>query len=135
MVNPEDIKWITTKFLQNQQKDIRNKHNISDNDFEENKQALKDFLCGYFNSNHNNYTKEQGKTISPINIRDITSQNSKVLKVRWNLPGKGKSGGLRLAILIKLNHNNIVYEVKICGAWVRKSDPSDEEINIAVLSD
>ena len=63
--------------------------------YEESKNALKEFLCSYFSSEHD-CTSKQGKSISPIGA---TRRGGKVLKVRWMVPGGGKSGGLRLVVI------------------------------------
>lgn len=68
--------------------------------------------------------KKQGKSISPIGA---TAAGGKRLKVRWLIPGKGKSGGLRLAVVAYCEERL----VKVAGAWVRKDDPSDGEIDKA----
>jgi hypothetical protein len=45
------------------------------------------------------------------------------LKVRWAIPGQRKSGGLRLAVVAYCDKKH----VKLAGAWIRKTDPSDAE--------
>ena len=57
----------------------------------------------------------------------FTQAGGKCIKVRWGLPGQGKSGGLRLAIVVYCERRH----VKICGAWKRRSDPSDAEFTEA----
>src|SRR5713226_7345344 len=56
------------------------------------KHALQDYLCEYFSGG--SCTHKVGKSISPMGA---TKAGGKKLKVRWLVPGQGKSGGLRLA--------------------------------------
>lgn len=55
--------------------------------------ALRSFLCGYFGAVPG-CSQKQGKTISPVG----GGEGQKLLKIRWALPGCGKSGGLRLIV-------------------------------------
>lgn len=60
----------------------------------ENRDALREYLVAYFNSS-DGCTRSQGKSIRPCGA---TKGGAKILKVRWAVPGGGKSGGLRLGI-------------------------------------
>ena len=93
--------------------------------YEENKEALKLFLCGYFSTGK--CIHRQGKSISPIGS---TSKGGKILKVRWGLPGQGKSGGLRLAVVAYCEEKRVV----IADAFLRNTDPSDDDFLTAVQS-
>lgn len=57
--------------------------------------SLQDMMAGYFSGDEGCTTK-QGKSISPLGA---TSDGGKLLKVRWMMPGCGKSGGLRFALV------------------------------------
>ncbi|MBK9386935.1 MAG: hypothetical protein IPN34_19140 [Planctomycetes bacterium] len=56
-----------------------------------------------------------------------TAAGGKCLKVRWGLSGSGKSGGLRLAIVVYCDARL----VKLVGAWRRRADPGDDEFEDA----
>ncbi|MCB9872264.1 MAG: hypothetical protein H6837_20585 [Planctomycetes bacterium] len=56
--------------------------------------------------------------------------NAKGLKVRFGYPGCGKSGGLRLAVLAYCSD----HLVKIAGAWIRREDPDDDDLDDAFRS-
>jgi hypothetical protein len=57
----------------------------------------------------------------------FTELGGKCLKVRWGVPGCGKSGGLRLAVVVYCDQKR----VKLAGAWNRSSDPSDSDFEEA----
>ena len=90
------------------------------------KTALRQYLCGYFNSGTCRH--KQGDQISPMRST-FTASGGKCLKVRWGLPGGGKSGGLRLAVVVYCEQKH----VKICGAWLRREDPSDADFDAATM--
>lgn len=92
--------------------------------YEAERTALKIYLCGYFNSG--TCAHKQGTQISPMRST-FTQAGGKCLKVRWGLPGQGKSGGLRLAVVVYCERRH----VKLCGAWRRNADPSDTEFAAA----
>jgi hypothetical protein len=95
--------------------------------YETGKNGLKQLLCDYFNSDSGkDCAKKSGKTISPVG--SPTGKGGKCLKVRWLVPGGGKSGGLRIAIVAYCGAK----QVKLAGAWLRKEDPSDDEF-VAVV--
>jgi hypothetical protein len=78
-------------------------------------------LCDYF-TNGDCLTK--GCNIAPIKS-DIPG--CKGLKMRWMLPGRGKSGGLRLAVLVFCEQRRVC----IAGLFERKTDPTDEDFAAA----
>ena len=90
--------------------------------YEESKEGLQVILCNYFNSGN---CMHQGLQIYPM---AGSPAGGKCLKVRWALPGGGKSGGLRIAIVAYCETKN----VKVAGMWLRKNDPSDDEFAAAV---
>lgn len=85
--------------------------------------GLKEFLCAYFSAEKGCSTK-LGDSISPIGG---TPAGGKCLKVRWAIPGRGKSGSLRIAVVAYCDDR----KVKLAGAWVRKDDPGDAEFEAA----
>ena len=91
--------------------------------YAQDKQALKEFLCGYFSSG--DCRNAQGNSISPLKA---TPLGGKVLKVRWAYPGCGKSGSLRLIVVAYCEQKR----VHIAQAFDRRQDPTDDEIRDAV---
>lgn len=98
---------------------------MSPDAFNADRGSLRLFLCAYFNSNQRDCTEKLGKSISPVGFK--TPNGGKCLKVRWLIPGRGKSGGLRIAVVAYCDAKR----VKIAGAWIRKTDPGDEELAAA----
>ena len=96
---------------------------MSAEEYDAQKKALQDFLCGYFSSG--NCTNSQGSSISPMKA---TPLGGKVLKVRWAYPGCGKSGSLRLVVVAYCEQ----LRVHIASAFDRRDDPSDDDIRDAV---
>lgn len=92
-------------------------------DYAQEKQALKEFLCGYFSSG--DCRNSQGSSISPMKA---TPKGGKVLKVRWAYPGCGKSGSLRLVVVAYCEEKR----VHIAQAFDRRENPTDAEIEDAV---
>jgi len=82
--------------------------------FEQSRLGLKKFLCEYFSNG--DCSLAQGKSICPI---AATPAGGKILKVRWALPGCGKSGGLRLAVVVYCKERKVV----IADAFIRSDDP------------
>jgi hypothetical protein len=96
---------------------------MTSEDFEADKPALQEFLCGYFNSGE--CQNAQGKSIAPMKA---TPKGGKVLKVRWAYPGRGKSGSLRLVVVAYCSEKR----VHIAQAFNRREDPTDEDIRDAI---
>ena len=92
-------------------------------EYEADKRALQEFLCGYFSSGDCN--NAPGDSISPLKA---TPKGGKVLKVRWALPGCGKSGSLRLVVVVYCDERRVY----IAQAFPRRDDPSDEDFRDAV---
>ncbi|CAN5202163.1 hypothetical protein BH09SUM1_BH09SUM1_25890 [soil metagenome] len=118
--SPEDGKWQigakATLLL-----DLRER--MTAQQYEENKHALKKFLCGYFSSG--DCQSSQGSSICPVKG---TRKGGKVLKVRWAYPGCGKSGSLRLVVVAYCTQKRVF----IAKAFDRREDPSDEDIQEAI---
>lgn len=92
-------------------------------EYEQDKRALKEFLCGYFSSG--DCRNSQGSSISPMKA---TPRGGKVLKVRWAYPGCGKSGSLRLVVVAYCDEKR----VHIAQAFDRRENPTDSDIQNAV---
>lgn len=92
-------------------------------EFEADKLALQEFLCGYFSSG--DCQNALGKSISPMKA---TPKGGKVLKVRWAYPGCGKSGSLRLVVVAYCNQKR----VHIAQAFDRRTDPTDGDLRDAI---
>ncbi len=91
--------------------------------YAEEKRALQDFLCGYFSSGDCNHSL--GDSISPLKA---TANGGKVLKVRWTLPGSGKSSSLRLVVVAYCDERR----VHIAQAFNRRDNPTDDDFRDAV---
>lgn len=117
---PQDGKWSIVPTA-NGLKEAREK--IGEESYSKSKAALKTYLCNYF-STGKDCTEKQGVAISPVGA---TPKGGKILKVRWALPGCGKSGGLRLAVVAYCSELRVV----IAEAFLRKDDPSDADFATA----
>lgn len=85
--------------------------------------ALQAYLAGYFTADDGCRGKA-GKTVAPLGA---TARGAKALKVRWALPGSGKSGGVRLAIAAYCDAKRVV----VAGVFRRRDDPGDEDFERA----
>lgn len=119
-MEPDDIIWKTKKRLRKSVAAFREQ--IEDYDVEV--RSLRLFICSYFNA-HDDCSEKLGKSISPV---AGAPNEGKGLKVRWNLPGEGKSGGLRLAIVAYCERRTVV----VCEAFRRRSNPSDDDFREAM---
>ncbi len=88
--------------------------------------AFKESICLYINS-HGECTAK-GLNISPMGG---TPSGAKAFKMRWMYPGCGKSGGLRLAILMWCNERKVV----VVGMWERRDEPSPDAFAHAFAAD
>jgi len=79
---PEDGKW---RLGGNAKLLFELRRQMTREEYEANKRALQEFLCGYFSSGDCN--NSLGDSISPLKA---TPKGGKVLKVRWALPGSQK---------------------------------------------
>jgi hypothetical protein len=120
-VTRQDITW---EVLHDAQKDLAFvRAELGEDAYKETKHALQDLLCNYFNSG--SQCSKKGLSISPMGATELGG--GKKLKVRWALPGGGKSGGLRLAVVAFCQRRL----VRIAGAWARKEDPGDADFEEA----
>ncbi len=115
--SPEDGKW-HAKPKSDVLQAVREQ--LSAEQYERQKRSLKEFLCSYFSA-ENGCDSRQGKSISPVGA---TPKGGKILKVRWGLPGCGKSGGLRLVVVAYCDE----LRVYLAEAFNRKDDPSTAEV-------
>jgi len=113
--SPGDGKWILSPKA-TELRQLRDRWN--DDQYEKQKQAIKNFLCAYF-STHGDCRNRQGNSIVPIMA---TPKGGKVLKMRWAFPGCGKSGGLRLVVVAYCDKRRVVIAE---GVARRDSLPSE----------
>lgn len=121
-IDPSSITWTTGP--QTNAVFTTLKSDLGTSRYESDKQALKKFLCGYFESGRGDCTAKQGPSVSPLGGGP---NGWKRLKVRWAFPGCGKSGGLRLAVMVHCRKREVI----VAGAWRRKVAPTDEELTDA----
>lgn len=122
MHTPESIKWEVAAGARQCLDKIRDQ--MSGVDYAADKRSLQAFLCNYFNTGDCQH--KLGASISPMKSSQRAA-GGKCLKVRWGVPGGGKSGGLRLAIVAYCAEKRVT----IAGAWNRIADPSDAEFEEA----
>ncbi|MBK8252509.1 MAG: hypothetical protein IPK82_07555 [Polyangiaceae bacterium] len=120
VVTRGDVTWIVRKRARDE---IQAIWTTGDATYNDNKIALQEMLCAYF-SEGGCISKQTN--ISPI--KGAAESKSKALKVRWGYPGSGKSGGLRLAVVVYCEEKR----VEVVACWMRKEDPTDDDI-IAAL--
>jgi hypothetical protein len=113
---PSDGKWQVGPKVEEIQ---RLKKESTSKQYEEQKRALQEYLCHYFSWGDCNTS--QGSQISPMGA---SKKGGKILKVRWNYPGGGKSGGMRLVVVAYCKEKR----VHIAAAIPRKDDPSTDDI-------
>lgn len=92
-------------------------------EYERQKRALKEFLCGYFSTGDCSHAL--GSSITPVKA---SPRGGKVLKVRWGYPGCGKSGSLRLVVVAYCEQRR----VHIAAAFDRRDNPGDDDLREAV---
>ncbi len=125
-MKPSDITWEVLEAAWPEIERLRRQMTVEA--YEEDKRRLQAYLCNYFNSDDGRgCDAKQGKAISPVGF--ATGEGGKCLKVRWALPGHGKSGGLRLAVVAYCDDKR----VKLAGAWLRRDDPADADFAAAVV--
>ena len=117
---PEDGKWQlggNAKLL------FELREQMTGDEYEQNKRALQEFLCGYFSSGECN--NSLGDSISPLKA---SPKGGRVLNVRWALPGSEKSGSLRLVVVSYC----VEKRVHIAQAFNRRDNPSDDDYRDAI---
>lgn len=88
--------------------------------YEAQKRAFKAQVCGFIDSTEGRLDTRQGDSFCPV---------PGGIKMRWLVPGSGKSGGLRLGITIDQN----LRRIEIRYAEIRKNDPPIEVLVKALL--
>lgn len=96
---------------------------FSPEEYEQVKANLQLLLCAYFSMG--NCSTSMGETISPMGL---SGRGGKILKVRCGIPGQGRSGGLRLAIVVYCQQLRVV----VAEAFMRNTNPSTQDFNDAV---
>ena len=119
--SPSDGKWTLSPSATELRK-LRGQW--SSEQYEAQKKAIQIFLCSYFSS-ENDCRKKQGDSIIPV---ASTPKGGKVLKVRWGMPGCGKSGGLRLVVVAYCDE----LRVEIAEGVVRKDSLPDALIDKSI---
>jgi hypothetical protein len=89
-VLPTAVTWVLSKECA---EDIEHIRFALGDDYEHNVLELQEMLCDYFSADAG-CSARGGSSISTLGSACGTG---KLLKVRWSLPGRGKSGGLRFA--------------------------------------
>jgi hypothetical protein len=116
---PEDGTWQVGKGATGL-KDARKEFSLAE--YQQAKKSLKHFLCHYFS---NGDCETSTGSIFPIGG---TPKGGKALKVRWGLPGRGKSGGLRLCFAVYCAEKRVI----LAQAFKRAGDPQDAEFQEAI---
>lgn len=105
MVAPGDIRWRLSSEASKRATRLRDK--IGEDSYADSKGALKEFLCGYFAA-EGECSRKQGASVSPLGAGGA---GRKRLKVRWVLPGGGKSGGLRIIADVDCANRDVLLQV------------------------
>ena len=109
---PPDITWKVAESA----KGITKLHKrLGSDQYDEIKLGIQVFLCSYFSEE--DCDTRQGDSICPIGGHGI--ENAHVLKIRFRLPGKGKSHALRLVVITYCDDHNVV----VAESYHRKDDP------------
>lgn len=124
MVDRAEIQWKLSVSTVKAIADLR--ESLGEVEYAETKRAFQELLAGYFSAELGCKSK-LGKTISPLGG---TAKGGRSLKVRWALPGGGRSGGLRLLVIAYCDEQAVL----VAGAFPRIDDPSDEEFGEATTT-
>jgi len=119
-VVPAAVTWFVSEHCADDIKRI--KVALGDN-YTHNVAKLREMLCDYF-SGDAGCSAPMGSSISTLGS---ACRTGKLLKVRWTIPGGGKSGGLRFAIVAFCDSMKVV----LCRAWIRKDEPSSADFDAA----
>lgn len=114
-----EVTWIVTESAREDVASIR--ETLGEGAYFTSTLALQRLMCGYFSSSG---CRSKGVGISPMGSSD---DGGKILKVRWAVPGCGKSGGLRMGFVAYCDRRVVV----LCRAYLRRNDPSDGEFESA----
>ena len=124
VVAPASITWLLTKPAANDFAVLR--ADLGDVEYARQRQSLQALLCAYFGEKHCDY--KLGKSIAPV---APAPPGKKLLKVRWALPGRGKSGGLRIILSIDCKHRRCT----LLRALERVDEPTSKDIDLAAKLD
>ena len=119
-VVPAAVTWLVSKHCAD---DIKRIKSALGDDYTRNVSKLREMLCDYFSGD----TGCSGPMGSSISTLGSACGTGKLLKVRWMIPGSGKSGGLRFAIVAFCDSMKVV----LCRVWVRKDEPSGADFDAA----
>lgn len=108
-----NISWHLAPAVQSELAELEK--NLGSSAYAGQRQAIQDFLSGYVGAEPRCLGK-QGDSISPLGS---TSKGGKILKVRWALPGQGKSGSLRLAFVTRCEQQVVI----LAAIFQRRDDP------------
>ena len=117
----EDVKWEVLPSARKVHEDVHS--HLPEQLVSESVRGLRDLLCDYFSTC--GACDQAALGISPMGQ---APRGGRAFKVRWRVPGRGKSGGLRLAVIAMCPAKHIV----IAAAWARSSDPGDPEFTAAL---
>lgn len=120
VVQKGDIRWMLTSRAVADLSDFRRE--MGEDTYAEERRAFQEFFCDYINTGSDCQSK--GCNVSPLGR---SGGGGKLFKVRWALPGGGKSGGLRLAVVAYCAEKRVM----IAAAWLRREDPGDADFTEA----
>lgn len=118
-IQPGQITWLVLPRLRPLTKRLREQ--LGEAQYGDYREALQIAICQYINATS---CTQPGIQITPMGG---SAHGGKCLKIRWLLPGGGKSGGLRIAAVAYCETR----VVKLAGAWMRRDDPSDADFTDA----
>lgn len=119
----DEINWRITRTARMLQAPFRSDDLMDHEAFQASKQALKELIVEYINSDGHCHEK-MGDTVSPMGA---APDGGKAYKIRWALPGGGRSGGLRIAIVMFCATKT----VEVRGMWSRRDKPSNADFDAA----
>jgi hypothetical protein len=93
------------------------KYYKSDEAYEGFLEALGIYLCNYYSATRG---RTKTKAIAPV---QCGVDGGRGFKVRWMIPGGGRSGGFRLGVLAVCDRMRVV----VALAELRRNDPADKE--------
>jgi len=121
-VEPHEVTWRIVGQARATLAEVRG--SLGNDGYAADRDSLKRWLCKYASTTG---CRSRTMGISPIGA---TRSGGHVFKVRWNYPGQGKRGGLRLIVIAYCERRRVL----VAGAWFRKDNPTDAEVE-KVISD
>lgn len=116
-----EVTWIVTEAARDDVARIRD--TLGEENYSADVRALRRTLCGYFDA-VDGCSSKLGASVVPVGA---SADGGKLIKVRWGVPGCGKSGGLRLAFVAYCDSRRVV----LCRAFIRRDDPDDADFESA----